>query len=52
MEAHLARTLSGLVARIAQRRLALTLASISPFYSAAHYAPSAPMTDDESTSSL
>ena len=52
LEHHLAKTIAGLVQRIAQRLLALTLAMFINASPAAHHAPSPPTTDDEPTSSL
>ena len=52
LQDHLAKTLPGLVARIAQRLLALTLGIYLNTLLGRRHAPSPPTTDDEPTSSL
>jgi hypothetical protein len=52
LQDHLAQTLGGVVARIEQRLLALTLGIYLNTCSAAHNAPSPHTTDDEPTSIL
>jgi hypothetical protein len=52
LQTHLAKTLPGLVARIAQRLLALTIGIYLNILTGRPHTPSPPTTDDEPTSSL